>query len=60
MFGVRPDIADALALTFAYPVQMHLGAGGQFAHQKIETDYDPIALFEKEIGHNAPDNWRAA
>jgi hypothetical protein len=55
-----PDIADALALTFAYPIQMHLGAGGQFGSQKNQTDYDPIAMFEKEIGHNQPDNWRAA
>ena len=55
-----PDIADALALTFAYPVQMHLGAGGQFGKQKNETDYDPIARFEQEIGHNREDSWRAA
>lgn len=48
-----PDIADALALTFAYPVQMHLGAGGQWNQKpQVESDYDPIALFEKEIGHN--------
>ena len=47
-----PDIADALALTFAYPVQPSLGAGGQFGKGKVETDYDPIAMFEKEIGHD--------
>jgi hypothetical protein len=55
-----PDIADALALTFAYPVQMNLSAGGQFGKQKNETDYDPIARFEQEIGHNREDSWRAA
>ena len=55
-----PDLADGLALTFAYPIQMHLGAGGQFGKQRVETDYDPIAQFEKEIGHNQPDSWRAA
>jgi hypothetical protein len=48
-----PDLADALALTFAYPVQMHLGAGGQWNQKpRVESDYDPIALFEKEIGHD--------
>jgi hypothetical protein len=46
-----PDLADALALTFAYPIAMHLGAGGHMAGPKVETDYDPIAAFEKEIGH---------
>jgi hypothetical protein len=47
-----PDIADALALTFAMPIQMHLGAGGQWNQKpKVESDYDPIAMFEKEIGH---------
>jgi hypothetical protein len=46
-----PDLADALALTFAYPVAMHLGAGGHFTTPKVESEYDPIALFEKEIGH---------
>jgi hypothetical protein len=30
---------------------MHLGAGGHMAGPKVETDYDPIAAFEKEIGH---------
>jgi hypothetical protein len=49
---MSPDLADALALTFAYPVQMHLGAGGQWNQKsKVESDYDPIAMFEKEIGH---------
>lgn len=56
-----PDIADALALTFAYPIQMHLGAGGQLGQKaRNETDYDPIAQFEVEIGHNRQDSWRAA
>ena len=53
-----PDLADALALTFAYPVGMHLGAGGHWGQtqQRVETDYDPIAMFEKEIGHQRPYN----
>jgi len=48
-----PDLADALALTFAYPIAMHLGAGGHrdITGPRVETDYDPIAAFEKEIGH---------
>jgi hypothetical protein len=39
---------------------MNLSAGGQFGKQKNETDYDPIARFEQEIGHNREDSWRAA
>jgi hypothetical protein len=48
-----PDIADALALTFAQPVMPHLGAGREGPQKPmVESDYDPIAMFEKEIGHN--------
>lgn len=39
-FGVEsPDIADALALTFAYPVSTKMGA---FARPKHKIDYDPF------------------
>jgi hypothetical protein len=43
-----PDIADALALTFARPVfprqyDDRLGSG------KVESDYDPIQRFEDEL-----------
>lgn len=41
-----PDDADALALTFAYPLEPHLGAGGihiRGRRQEAEYDYDPFA-----------------
>lgn len=41
-----PDIADALALTFALPVAKHANAGHEFAqHDKplVESEYDPFA-----------------
>lgn len=42
-----PDIADALALTFAYPVTPNLNAGFEFAAKLrgniVQTEYDPIA-----------------
>lgn len=39
-----PDIADALALTFAYPVLPHQNAGRAAAFTKpvVQHDYDPI------------------
>jgi hypothetical protein len=39
-----PDDADALALTFAYPVAANAAAGGEWAQFKplVETDYDPL------------------
>lgn len=39
-----PDIADALALTFAYPVQPNANAGRAAAFTKpmIQHDYDPL------------------
>jgi hypothetical protein len=38
-----PDIADALALTFAYPVQANATAGRTAANQtpRVQWDYDP-------------------
>lgn len=38
-----PDIADALALTFAMPVMMHDNAGGPHAKPVVQSEYDPIA-----------------
>ena len=39
-----PDWADALALTFAYPVVPNLDAGGEHPHKPlVETEYDPFA-----------------
>jgi len=40
-----PDIADALALTFAMPVMAHEYAGGQHQSKSpVEWEYDPIAM----------------
>lgn len=37
-----PDIADALALTFAYPLAPHAAAGGEGPHKPlVETEWDP-------------------
>lgn len=45
-----PDIADALALTFAYPVMAHAAAGREGApSQTFVADYNPIELFDKEV-----------
>lgn len=40
-----PDIADALALTFAYPVMPNANAGRAAAHNRplVQHDYDPLA-----------------
>ncbi|CAJ0778881.1 MULTISPECIES: terminase [Ralstonia] len=40
-----PDIADALALTFAYPVQPNANAGraAAFASRQVQHEYDPYA-----------------
>jgi hypothetical protein len=40
-----PDIADALALTFAYPVQANANAGRAGAHRnpQVVSEYDPYA-----------------
>lgn len=43
-----PDIADALALTFSYPVMAHAMAGREGAEpQHILADYDPFDLKEE-------------
>lgn len=42
-----PDIADALALTFSFPVQPNIDAGHEGPHEDlVQTDYDP---FSKEM-----------
>jgi hypothetical protein len=46
-----PDIADALALTFSQYVGPIAGVGKFGDKITVESDYDPIAAFEKEIGH---------
>lgn len=39
-----PDLADALALTFAYPVAAHANAGGEGPHKSlVESEYDPFS-----------------
>ena len=39
-----PDLADALALTFAYPVAAYAHAGGLGPHEpKVEHEYNPFA-----------------
>jgi len=39
-----PDLADALALTFSYPVANHANAGGEFRTEPlIQHEYDPFA-----------------
>lgn len=40
-----PDRADALALTFAYPLAAHAYAGGEYAQRKplVESEYDPFS-----------------
>lgn len=43
-----PDLADALALTFSYSVIPSAIAGRLGVEPLVQTDYDPIALFEKE------------
>jgi hypothetical protein len=39
-----PDRADALALTFSYPVAAHRHAGGQFPQPaQVESEFDPFS-----------------
>ena len=39
-----PDWADAIALTFAYPVNSHQGAGGDYPKKPlVEFEYDPYS-----------------
>jgi len=49
-----PDIADALALTFAYPVQPNRNAGHAAANrdQLIQHDYDPFASTHSNDNQN--------
>lgn len=45
-----PDLADGLALTFSYPVIPHALAGGEHNRAaQVESEYDPIKLYEKEL-----------
>lgn len=41
--GFSPDIADALALTFAYPVVATAQAGGPHSGNLVKSDYDPYS-----------------
>lgn len=41
--GRSPDIADALALTFAFAVQPRALSHGAANHHAVQTDYDPFA-----------------
>jgi|SRR6516162_64884 len=55
MLRLDPDLElddiDAFVLTFAHALEPHASAGGEGPHRPlIETEYDPIALFEKELG----------
>lgn len=39
-----PDLADALALTFAYPVAKHINAGGDFPQKDlVQSEYNPYS-----------------
>lgn len=39
-----PDLADALALTFAYPVASHADAGHEGPHEPlVQSEYDPFS-----------------
>lgn len=43
-----PDLADALALTFAMPVAMHRQAGGDHPRPKaVESEYHPFAALDE-------------
>lgn len=47
-----PDLADALALTFALPVQAHQHAGGQMNQKPlVESEYNP---FDRKHIYNEP------
>jgi hypothetical protein len=43
-----PDLADGLALTFAYPVVPRM-RGELPPEQLVQTDYNPLDLYEKEL-----------
>lgn len=44
-----PDISDALALTFSYPVIPSLATGGIDESTLVKTEYNPIDLYDKEV-----------
>lgn len=54
MLKLDPDLElddiDALATTFAHALAAHEYAGGEHLRKpRVESDYDPIAAFEKEL-----------
>jgi hypothetical protein len=54
-----PDLADALALTFALPVQAHQGAGSDRPGKSmVESEYDPFT--SKSIYGDQPEERRVA
>lgn len=51
-----PDRADALALTFAYPLASHASAGGDHPRKpEVEFEYDPFAPPKLSVGPTATD-----
>lgn len=44
-----PDVADALAITFAYPVVAKRLRGDPDPAALIETEYNPTELYDREI-----------
>ena len=61
-----PDLADALALTFAMPVAAHQGAGGEVPGKPlVETEYNPLSvdsIYRDQHQHDGPmygfERWR--
>ena len=54
MLRLDPDLElddiDALVLTFAHALAPHDMAGGEHMRKpQVESDYDPVAVFEKEL-----------
>jgi hypothetical protein len=53
MLKIDPDLElddiDALVLTFAHALQPNEWAGGEHARSHVVHEYDPIAVFEKEV-----------
>lgn len=43
-----PDIADALALTFAIPIAMHDSAGGPHRKETVKSEYDPFSHMHQD------------
>jgi len=45
-----PDVADGLALTFAWPVLPHVGAGREGPHPElVETEYNPFDMIKELV-----------